>query len=284
MGIDIHALNFLRFACNTQPFGTVATIGRQALLVDPWTLKQQMAFPQQRDFGPFCEQLLIQCFGATGVESYDNSTYEGATYIQDMNCELNSVRLYETVFDGGCLEHIFNVPQALYNVSAMCAPGGQILHVLPGNNFCGHGFWQFSPELFFSLYSVNNGYGETQVFIADLLDTEYWYEVKKPQDGMRANVSSATSLYVLVRTKRVSDQFVHSKVQQSDYVQLWDGAQLPGTKPSSADSGLVQAIRHSPFAPIAKQIYRKGKRWAAGLGSVMGRIPDLIRDSVSSLL
>lgn len=196
---------------------------------------------------------------------------------RDMNCQLKSVRLYNMVFDGGCLEHIYNVPQALHNVSAMCAPGGQILHVLPGNNFCGHGFWQFSPELFFSLYSEKNGYGETQVFIADLLDTEFWYEVKKPQDGVRANVSSATSLYILVRTKRVSDQFAHSKVQQSDYVHLWNGAPSREVQASSAVSGLVRVIKHSPFAPVAKQI--KGKRWSAGLKSVTGRNPDLIRHS-----
>ena len=35
--------------------------------------------------------------------------------------------------------------------------GGMIIHALPANNFCGHGFWQFSPELFYELYSPENG-------------------------------------------------------------------------------------------------------------------------------
>src|ERR1035441_3166291 len=99
----------------------------------------------------------------------------------------------------------------------MCASGGQILHVLPANNFCGHGFWQFSPELFFSMYSEVNGYRGTQVFIADLSNEYCWYEVRRPHNGERANVTSSTPLYNLVRTQKTSF-FSHENIQQSDYV------------------------------------------------------------------
>ena len=33
MGIDLHVFNFLRFASKRQPFGCVATIGRQGMLL-----------------------------------------------------------------------------------------------------------------------------------------------------------------------------------------------------------------------------------------------------------
>jgi len=66
------------------------------------------------------------------------------------------------------MEHVFNASQGLKNVTRLCAPGGQIIHSLPANNFCNHGFWQFSPELFFSLYSDKNGYSETEIFLADV--------------------------------------------------------------------------------------------------------------------
>jgi 2-polyprenyl-3-methyl-5-hydroxy-6-metoxy-1,4-benzoquinol methylase len=54
---------------------------------------------------------------------------------------------YDTVIDSGTLEHIFKAPEALEYCLLLCKPGGQILHMLPSNNWCGHGFWQFSPEL-----------------------------------------------------------------------------------------------------------------------------------------
>jgi hypothetical protein len=81
--------------------------------------------------------------------------HEKATHVVDMNKPLAIEERYDTVIDAGTIEHIYNAPQALANVSAMCAHQGQILHIGPANIFCGHGFWQFSPELFFSLYSEN---------------------------------------------------------------------------------------------------------------------------------
>ncbi len=173
------------------------------------------------EFGEYCERFLQERMSAQSVESYDFSSFEGATHIVDMNKPLFAERQYDTVFDGGCTEHIFNVSQALSNISSLCAKGGQIIHVLPANNFCGHGFWQVSPELFFSLYSQNNGYSETEVFLADLRNNSCWFEVKQPVNGQRANVVSGSPLYVLCRTRKTA-QFSHEHVQQSDYVHHWE--------------------------------------------------------------
>lgn len=71
------------------------------------------------------------------------------------------------------------------------------MHISPGNNFCGLGFWQFSPELFFSLYSESNRYAETQVFLANLTSPRHWFEVEQPMNGRRAEVVSTTPLYVM---------------------------------------------------------------------------------------
>ncbi len=65
---------------------------------------------------------------------------------------------------------MFNIAQALENCVKLCKIGGQILQAVPANGECGHGFWQMSPELFFSLYSERNGFIETEVFIANLME------------------------------------------------------------------------------------------------------------------
>jgi len=179
MGIDIHGLNFLRYAAKKKALGRVATIGRQSLIV-----------PSVQPGGGFCEEFLAKQFSARVVDSYDYSDYEGATHIVDMNRPLVTAEEYDTVVDCGTTEHIFNVSQALRNVSTLAARGAQIIHVLPANNFCGHGFWQFSPELFFSLYSEGNGFTETEVFLADLENNRAWFAVKQPTDGERALVIS----------------------------------------------------------------------------------------------
>jgi len=223
MGIDIHGLNFLRHAKNIKLLGDTVTIGRQGLRVIESTVKELVGTAPSYIIQPYCEELLTDYFGATKVDSIDNSDYEKATHIHNMNEALpnNLYGMYDSIIDFGCLEHIYNVPQALKNCSLLCKPGGQILHILPANNFCGHGFWQFSPELFFSLYSEINGYSKTEVFIADLSNNKKWYLVKQPNNGKRVNVTSSTELYVLVRTVLKRSDFSHSLVQQSDYVYEW---------------------------------------------------------------
>lgn len=195
-------------------------------------------------FGEFCEGLLTQCLGAETATSYDFSHYEGATHLVDFGRPAVFDVQYDTVVDCGSLEHIFNVTQALKNLSDLCVVGGQILHVSPANNFCGHGFWQFSPELFFSLYSEHNGYGETEVFLANVAKTGFWYEVKKPANGERALLINGSPVYVLCRTRKLSS-VSYDNVQQSDYLHRW---QSPGplNNRSKVVCSLKNATRSNP--------------------------------------
>jgi len=181
-----------------------------------------MNLPAQYKHEHFVDNLLVEHLGATDVESFDNSNYEGANHIEDLSKPLSKeYNRYDTVIDFGCLEHIYNIPQAFKNVSELCREGGQILHKLPANNLCGHGFWQFSPELFFSLYSEENGYSGTQVFLTDGAREDIWYEVTKPHDGQRIELNCLARLDVLCRTRKVA-KISHDRVQQSDYVYVWD--------------------------------------------------------------
>jgi hypothetical protein len=254
MGIDVHALKFLMFAAKRQPFGRVATMGRQGILQNA-TLKKLLKLEHGVNYGPFCEGLLKERFGALCVDSFDISGYENATHIVDMNKPLSTEANYNTIIDAGCIEHVYNVPQALANISEICAQGGQILHILPANNFCGHGFWQFSPELFFSVYSDVNGYAETQVFLADLGDDQIWYEVRKPRHGERAEIRSLGRLYVLARTRKTAS-FSHANVQQSDYVHCWSqGDSMPRTsllRHNRARDAVKHLIKNSPLLPAAR--------------------------------
>ena len=221
MGIEFNAVQFLRYAAKRAQLGQVAMIGRQSLDISEKRLRNIMHLPADYQHLHFAEKLLIDHFGAKGVESFDNSDFEGANHIEDMNKPLrNTYRPYDTIIDFGCLEHIFNAPQAFKNVSELCCEGGQILHMLPANNLCGHGFWQFSPELFFSLYSQENGYCDTEVFLADISQEKIWHQVSRPQNGQRLELDCWARLYVLCRTRRGAT-FSQENVQQSDYTVVW---------------------------------------------------------------
>jgi hypothetical protein len=271
MGIDAPTLTFLLLEAKNKPFGKVITLGRQRINLPPYW--QRRLLRSENTFEGYCENLLTAKFGALFVDSIDNSAFEGATHIFDMNQEVALQSRYDTVIDGGTLEHIYNVPQALANISTLCSDGGRILHILPANNYCGHGFWQFSPELFFSLYSEKNGYSDTRVFLASLTDWHRWYECLRPKDGYRAEFRTIgrLPLCIMVRTTKVS-AFSHRNVQQSDYVAAWNSDQ------SSHENRSIfkERIKNSPFWPLAERVNYMLREFKEP--------PCMIRRDVDSLL
>ena len=282
MGIGYHGLQFLRFAAKHAQFGRVATIGRQQLGLDKKEVCSLIGEAAAYKHEKYCDSLLVQHFGATCVDSWDYSDYEGASHVADMNKPLNEgLSSYDTVIDYGSLEHVYNAPQALLNVSEMCCDGGQILHMAPGNNFCGHGFWQFSPELFFSLYCEANGYSETRVFLASEYRTDTWYEVTKPEHGQRANVISFTPTFVLCRTVKARG-CCHDSVQQSDYIHIWQRNEA--TQPQVDvrpiwRAKIRSALQTSALVDFAYFLHIK----LSGKWSLSARNPYLTERSVSTL-
>lgn len=249
MGIDTHSLNLLRYArLKYGDLGNTITLGRLAVLLGPRAARQWAG----TDRGAWCEPLLQNKFGATHVDSIDNSAYEGATIVADFNQPIASQLegRYDTVIDFGCTEHIFDVAQSLHNVSALCKANGTILHCVPSNGACGHGFYQFSPELFRSWYSASNGYADTEIFLADLCEPHYWYRVPQPAGDQRINVRSLNDLYVLVVTRRTGG--TDAIVQQSDYAFTWSqtSAQSPPHRPGRF-AALREALYRFPAAARA---------------------------------
>lgn len=278
MGIDVHAVNFLKKVNERQSLGNTITLGRQGIHFSRQMAMSLVNAGSDYVVEPYCEGFLCKFLGASSVESIDNSSYESATHIHDMNRPLPDalVGRYDTVFDGGCLEHIFDVVQAFRNCSMLCRPGGQIVHILPSNNFCGHGFWQFSPELFFSLYSVENGYRDTEVYLAGVADYGNWYKVVAPTGGKRVNVFTSSELYVMVRTVVANQTFSHAKVQQSDYVYQWEEGEVVADEAPAAPAGLREYVGAlKPVRQLLSPLYRRYRRWSEGTG-LSSRNPGLI--------
>lgn len=285
MGVHPHTLMFLRFASKRMRMGHVATMGRQGMFVPEAKLQAIIGHRARAAYGSYCEDLLMNELGAASVQSFDKSDYEGATHICDFNLPLTIEATYDFVFDGGFLEHIFNVPQALENMSALCAEGGQILHVLPANNVCGHGFWQFTPELFIELYCERNGYADTQVFLADVANEKEWYEVRKPVDGDSVLIVSSAPVWLLVRTKRMG-QYSHRDVQQSRYVHEWNGNTLvkhDDSRPQRAARTAHSAKRGLAVA-AARHLERKWQELLRPRMSLSASNPYLTKRSISALL
>lgn len=226
MGFDAHGLLYLKKVRDQSgDFRLTATIGRQGIHV-PVEVMQKIWHPElDYTLGEYCEQLLIGFFGSSAVHSFDNSGYEDATHIHDFNRPLPESYhgKYDTVIDAGSLEHIYDVRTAVENFAKMLRPGGRIIHINPANNFCGHGFYQFSPEFFFSVYSKETGFSHTEVYLARISNLRHWFKVKKPANGKRAEIFSNLPIINLVSSQKMASEPPNMSIQQSDYVHLWGG-------------------------------------------------------------
>lgn len=63
---------------------------------------------------------------------------------------------FACVFDGGTLEHVFDVPAALRAMDVLLRVGGWAVHASPTNNFVDHGFYMLSPRLLHDWYTAND--------------------------------------------------------------------------------------------------------------------------------
>ena len=172
---------------------------------------------------PFFELL-----GATDVASVDASSYENASLVHDLNVPIPVEwrGRYTAVLDGGSLEHVFDIPRALQNVADLLAPGGHFLGITPANNFMGHGFYQFSPELYFRVFAPANGFRMRAMFIKSCSPRSGWYRVPDPEavhERVELQNGLPTLLYVLAQ-KLEEMTLTTFRPQQSDYAAAWQAA------------------------------------------------------------
>lgn len=243
MGLDSQSVKFLKYVANQrQKLGSILTIGRQA--IDPLACEGswQIELIQKNVKLNYCEEFLIKSLGATSVDSLDISNYEGATVLHDMNQPIPQKfkNRWDTVIDGGSLEHVFHVTQGLINCSLLCKPGGQIIHLVPGNNCLNHGFYQFSTDLFHQFYSLENGYQDTEVFLSETGSSGHIYKAPPPM-GKRMEMMSKKRIVIMVRTRLCELKFKTENLFQKDYQIRWDDK-----KPTTSSSFLRDRVWRYP--------------------------------------
>jgi hypothetical protein len=185
---------------------------------------------------------LFKNLGANLIDSMDNSTYEGATVLHDLNEPIaeDMKNKYSAIVDGGTLEHVFNFPVAVKNCMQMLRVGGHFVGFTPANSQCGHGFYQFSPELFFRIFSPKNGF-EVKLMAMHagdgIKDSTDVYLVKDPDYvKTRIEFQGKKPLCLIVVAEKIKDTDLFSELpQQSDYDSIWS-AKDSESRTSSTDN------------------------------------------------
>jgi hypothetical protein len=252
MGVNAHAFNFVMYQARQAPLGRMLTIGRQSLDVDQKLLIAKLG--KRVEASPYCEPAFL-ALGAASVDSLDISDYENATIASDLGKPCCFNRRFDTILDGGSLEHIFDAATAFRNLVDLCETGGRIMHFLPVNNLNGHGFWQFSSDLIYSLYCARNGFGETKVYYASNIDPGTWYEMPRAKPGVRVEIVSIEPIILLSVTRKIAD-VAEIEVSQPFYVPAWQAGDVSLTTNGTRDSTQARLTAILPRGGKVAVIFR----------------------------
>ena len=245
-----------------QPISRIATIGSLSLYLHPrQATRLQKIIPGSRAlakyrWGDTADPILCELTGATEVVSIDMSDYQGSSIVHDMNMPLAEKRpdlaeQFDLVIDGGTLEHVFNFPVAVANLMFLVRKGGHVLSANPANNLCGHGFYQFTPELMHRIYSGANGFSVDQVVLTqskhmsvEMDPRPKSFQVVAPASlGHRILVRNRWPVIIRTLAERVGNPTSSGlDVQQSDYIAAWNSS--PKAKPKSGPKAALRKIFH----------------------------------------
>lgn len=218
--------------------------------------------PDERYAEPFLERL-----GASKIDSIDYSDYEGATIVHDLNKPVPEALngQYDVVYDGGTLEHLFEFSEAIRSGMRMVKPGGFYVGCTPANGFCGHGFYQFSPELYFRLFEETNGFRIRLIGFGEARYGGGVFGIRDPlETGIRAGIFSSRATFLMCIAERieVTKSAIERLPVQSGYLNIWKG--------SDSGSELSEAVR-------SRSMLRKFKN------RVKSIVPDSLKDFRNAL-
>ncbi len=181
MGVGKIHLELFMGEARTQRFsGKILTLGRQDVRFDRETLDHSAALhgvelsavdsdepadkPEYASQAFLSDRTFFRALGFSELHQLDASPYEGADTIVDLNIRGVPAELrdrFDVIYNGGTLEHVFHLPNALENLHHLLTVDGRIIHAGPASNAIDHGFYSCSPTLFLDFYSANGYAVET---------------------------------------------------------------------------------------------------------------------------
>jgi len=241
-------------------------IGRQSLLFHPSELQEirKICPGSLVDYkwGEFADRFLTECLGVSEANTLDYSSYEGADLLYDLNQPIPSELKgrFDVVIEAGSLEHVFNFPIAIANLMQMTKVGGTIFASTVSNNLCGHGFYQFSPELIFRIFTVENGFELGKVLALEarypgieLSPISSAFEVADPASvGGRVGLMTKRPIMLLFKARKAAELPVFARSpMQSDYAAAW------ASKETHATPRMPKWVRNLP-------LYSSFRAWLLG--------------------
>ena len=163
-------------------------------------------------------------FVERNVQAMDISSYEGADITHDLNVPVDSALHsgFDLIFDGGTVEHVFSLKDALFNICRMCKVGGTVIHFSPVDCL-NHGFVNFNVSLLQDCY-LANGFEEVALSYVATPNHPWWvdrYCVCFQVDDFHFSLQPYYSTMLYAAYRKVEERPLVVP-QQGFYRRLWD--------------------------------------------------------------
>jgi SAM-dependent methyltransferase len=194
MGISSHIFRaFLREHKHRALQGQGLLVGRQSIFFSQDEMKRMAAAEgvavrdieaqqdvETRGGGELTDYQLFESFSELDMKALDVTDYEGAPIVHDMHYpvpqELHGQ--FDFIYNGSCMDNLFNPAEFLRNVSRMLKPGGRFVSIEHGSPYPG-AYMTYSPDYFFDFFAANN-YADAMVFVCDFLGWHSPHHMQSP--------------------------------------------------------------------------------------------------------
>lgn len=97
---------------------------------------------------------------------------------------------FDFIYNGGCLDNMFNPAQAMMNFTQMLKPGGRLVCMESASSF-NSAYLMYSPGWFWDYFEANN-FNNWQVYVCSYKNSKelmygpwkwFWYDRKKDRNG-----------------------------------------------------------------------------------------------------
>lgn len=278
MGIPRGTVRLLLDEARARPFrGSLLELGRMSVYatrreLEQWAREQgtplspagDLALSHQPELaaaGCLDDRSFFRLLGCERVESADVSDWEGADHILDLNLPVPAqlAGRYDTVFEAGTIQHVFDLPQVFANLHALLREGGRVIHgMAPSTNHVDHGFYMFSPTLFHDFYTANGWRIEAEYFFEFF---PYWFrgrfhstpwKIRRYTPGCLDHLAyggfGARQVALFVVATKVAGATA-DRIPQQSYFSRFHGGKM-GTGTDSSVYSTVGALEKSVPVPI----------------------------------
>ncbi len=181
-------------------------------------------------------ETLMRKLGFGDMETMDFSDYEGASILHDLNTKPPKAleKKFDLIFDGGTIEHVFNVPAALEGIYRMLKPGGRFISANGLSGWHGHGMYQFNPELVWTFWSRACNCDVIGCWAVPKDPSPKFEPVSFPdpaETGVRLklhNVIGPGRTYLYYEVEKTKASHLPKYALQSDYEATWQGHKNAG--------------------------------------------------------